>query len=169
MIFSASATHALRAMSSLARGEQSQPVLGRDLAKRIGVPAHYLAKVLATMARTGLLSAVRGARGGYRLARPANRISLIDVVLPFEGQRALPGCLLRPGKPCRDSMACSAHTAWGVMKRTYTDFLEKTTVADIGGGDLAFLAGATRRVRRPTAAVRLGRPAPRKKGPAVRP
>ena len=169
MIFSASATHALRAMSCLAGGQQSQPVLGRDLAKRIGVPAHYLAKVLASMARTGLLSAVRGAKGGYRLARPANRISLIEVVLPFEGQRALPGCLLRPGKPCRDSMACSAHSAWGVMKRTYTDFLEKTTVADISGGDPAFLAEAARGMRRPAAGARQGRSAPRKKRLGKRP
>jgi len=169
MIFSASATHALRAMSSLAGGVPSKPVLGRDLARRIGVPSQYLSKVLATMARSGLLTAVRGAKGGYRLARPANRIALIDVVLPFEGQRALPGCLLRPDRPCRDSLACSAHSAWGDMKRTYTDFLAKTTVADICGCDPAFLAKEAREVRRPAAGSLRGRSTPRRKRLRVRP
>jgi len=157
MIFSASATHALRAMASLAGREPSQPVLGRDLAKRIGLPSHYLAKVLATLARSGLLTASRGAKGGYRLARRPDRIQLFDVVLPFEGQRARPGCLLRPDKPCRDSGACSAHSAWGDMKRTFTDFLEKTTVADIQGGEPGFLTKGSRRVRPPATGARRGR------------
>lgn len=169
MIFSASATHALRAMSSLAGNLPSKPVLGRDLARRIGVPSQYLSKVLATMARSGLLTAVRGAKGGYRLARPANRIALIDVVLPFEGQRALPGCLLQPGKPCRDSLACSAHSAWGSMKRTYTDFLAKTTLADISGGDPSFLAKDAREVRSPAAGARQGRSELRRKRQRVLP
>ena len=157
MIFSSSATHALRAMASLAGGEPSEPVLGRELARRVGLPSHYLSKVLATLARGGLLTASRGAKGGYRLARRPDRIKLIDVVLPFEGQRARPGCLLRPDKPCRDSGACSAHSAWGSMKRTYTTFLEQTTVADIQGGAPDPLAGASRRVSHPAAAARRGR------------
>ncbi len=169
VIFSASATHALRAMASLAKGEPSEPVLGRDLAKRVGLPSHYLSKVLATLARSGLLTASRGAKGGYRLARRPDRIKLIEVVLPFEGQRALPGCLLRPGKACRDSGACSAHSAWGGMKRTYTDFLEKTTVADLRSRDPALPAREARRVRRSAAGAHRGRSTPRRKRPGKRP
>jgi DNA-binding IscR family transcriptional regulator len=73
-------------------------------------------------------------KGGYRLARPANRIRLIEVVEPFEGKRIRPGCLLRPDHACRDSGACSAHRSWGAVKRTYLEFLEKRTVADIQDG-----------------------------------
>ena len=160
MIFSSSATHALRAMASLAGGDLSEPVLGRDLAKRVGLPSHYLSKVLATLARSGLLTASRGAKGGYRLARRPDRIKLIDVVLPFEGQRARPGCLLRPDKPCRDSGACSAHSAWGAMKRTYTTFLEQTTVADIQGGAPELQTKSSRRVSRPAARAHRGRSTP---------
>jgi Rrf2 family protein len=131
MIFSATSVHALRAVAWLAAHEREEAMLGRELAKKVDVPAHYLAKVLAQLARAGVLKASRGVRGGYRLARPARRIKLIDVVLPFEGKRARPGCLLRPERPCRDSGACSAHGAWSGVKRTYSDFLERTTVADI--------------------------------------
>jgi len=134
VVFSASATHALRAMAWLAAHQGEGAMLGRDLAREVDVPADYLSKVLAQLARVGVLTASRGAKGGYRLARPANRIRLIDVVLPFEGKRARPGCLLHPEKPCRASSSCSAHGAWGGVRRTYTEFLEKTTVADIRGG-----------------------------------
>jgi len=134
VILSASATHALRAIAFLAGSPGEEAMLGRDLARKVGIPAHYLSKVLAALARAGVLSASRGAKGGYRLARPASRIKLFEVVEPFEGKRARPGCLLRPGKPCRPSSACSAHQAWSGVKERYVDFLERTTVEDIQGG-----------------------------------
>lgn len=134
MVFSASATHALRAVAWLAANGGGEARLGREVARKVKIPADYLSKVLATLARAGVLSASRGAKGGYRLARPADRIRLIEIVLPFEGKRAKPGCLLRPDRSCRSSSPCSAHGAWSGVKQTYSDFLEKTTVADIQGG-----------------------------------
>lgn len=154
MIFSSTTTHALRALSLLAAREGAGPVQGRDLAAQAGVPADYLAKVLAQLSRAGVLSAVRGAKGGYRLARPAGRIRLAEVVLPLEGKRARPGCLLRPERACRDSGACSAHGSWGAVKEAYTAFLEQTTLADISERH-PDLAAPPPRVR-PAPAVRRG-------------
>ena len=134
VIFSASTTHALRALAWLATHGEGDAILGRDLARHLKIPPDYLSKVLATLARSGVLSARRGARGGYSLARAPERIRLLDVVMPFEGARAKPGCLLRPERPCRDSGACSAHSSWGGVKNAYREFLEKTTLADIRGG-----------------------------------
>lgn len=136
MIFGATATHALRALAHLAAAPGDDAVLGRDLAREVGVPADYLAKVLATLARAGVLTATRGSRGGYRLARPAREIPLVEIVEPFEGQRVRPGCLLRPGEPCRDERTCSAHAEWATVKDAYLGFLESTTLADIQGGAL---------------------------------
>jgi len=129
--FSASTTHALRAMAWLAAHGDGEAVLGRDLARRLRIPPDYLSKVLATLARSGVLTAARGAGGGYRLARTPERIKLVEVVSPFEGKRARSGCLLRPDRPCRDSGACSAHGKWGGVNEAYRKFLEGTTVADI--------------------------------------
>ncbi len=150
MIFGASATYALRALALLA-GEGEEAVLGRDLAKDVDVPSHYMSKILATLARAGVLTASRGSRGGYRLARPAREIRLVEVVEPFEGKRVRPGCLLQPDRPCREDGACSAHTSWAAAKAVYLDFLESTTLADIRGGPAAAkgpAAGARRRRRR---------------------
>jgi Rrf2 family protein len=134
VIFSASATHALRAVATLAANGRDGAMRGRDLARKVKVPAGYLAKVLATLARAGVVTASRGVNGGYRLARRADRIRLMDVIAPFEGHRARPGCLLRPDRPCRDSGPCSAHGAWRDAKATYLEFLEQTTVEDIQSG-----------------------------------
>jgi len=129
--FSASTTHALRATAWLAAHAGEEPVLGRELARKLKISPDYLSKVLATLARSGVLHAVRGARGGYRLARAPERIKLVEVVSPFEGKRARSGCLLHPDRPCRDSGACSAHRSWGGVNQAYRDFLDRTTVADI--------------------------------------
>ena len=131
MNFSASTTHALRATAWLAAHAGEEPVLGRELARKLKISPDYLSKVLATLARSGVLHAVRGARGGYRLARAPERIKLVEVVSPFEGKRARSGCLLHPDRPCRDSGACSAHRSWGGVNQAYRDFLDRTTVADI--------------------------------------
>jgi Rrf2 family protein len=143
VIFGTSATHALRALAHLAAAPAGEAVLGRDLARELGVPAHYLAKVLATLARAGLLAATRGAKGGYRLARPAAEIPLVGIVEPFEGARARPGCLLRPGEPCSDDRTCSAHPEWAKVTTAYLGFLEATTLADIQGGALPGAAAPT--------------------------
>ena len=131
MNFSASTTHALRATAWLAAHAGEEAVLGRELARKLKISPDYLSKVLATLARSGVLHAVRGARGGYRLARAPERIKLVEVVSPFEGKRARSGCLLHPDRPCRDSGACSAHRSWGGVNQAYRDFLDRTTVADI--------------------------------------
>jgi len=132
-MFTATTTHALRALAFLAAQNDGAAVQGKDLARKVKLPAHYLSKVLAVLARAGVVTATRGARGGYRLARRPEKIRLAEIVVPLEGKRARPGCLLRPDKPCSDSVACSAHTAWGTLKSAYATFLDRTTLADIGG------------------------------------
>lgn len=137
MIFGASTTHALRALAYLAAKPDGEASLRRELAREVGVPAPYLAKVLGALARAGVLTAARGVGGGYRLARPADQIALVDVVEPFEGDGVRPGCLLRPGEPCREDGPCSAHAAWAQVKTVYERFLRTTTLADIQGGLVA--------------------------------
>ncbi len=169
MTFSASTTHALRAMAWLAAHAGGEAVMGRDLARRLKLPPDYLSKVLATLARSGVLTATRGAKGGYRLARDPGRIKLVEVVVPFEGKRVWAGCLLRPDRPCRSSAACSAHTSWGGVNEAYRDFLESTTVADIrdAPGGRALVPSALPRASRrqvPASAGPRGRRRPRRAG-----
>jgi Rrf2 family protein len=132
LFLSTTTVHALRAMAMLAGRADGSAVQGRELARALRVPPDYLAKVLGRLARAGVVVATRGAKGGYRLSRPPEKIRLGEVVWPLEGTRARPGCLLRPGRPCRSPGACTAHDAWTGVKAAYEEFLDHTTVADVG-------------------------------------
>lgn len=62
-----------------------QPVSTARLAASFGIPPTYLNKQLQALVRAGILESVAGARGGFRLARPLGKISLLDVVVAIEG------------------------------------------------------------------------------------
>jgi Rrf2 family protein len=131
-MFSTTSEYALRALVHLAREPVGTSVLGQVLAQRAFIPANYLAKILWTLRNAGLLETTRGHGGGYRLAKPAEKITLIEVVRQFEGVRAEPGCLLGEQHECSDKTPCSAHSAWKKIKESYVQFIRSTTIADIG-------------------------------------
>lgn len=133
VILGTSATHAIRALAHLAARGPSAVVPRSELAGSVGVPGPYLAKIMSKLVRAGVASATRGVGGGYRLRRDPADVALGEVVEPFEGRDARPGCLLRPGQPCSEDGTCTAHLAWGAVHAAYAGFLEGTTLADIQG------------------------------------
>lgn len=123
--------YALRALIHLARLPKEGSILGRDLAKQGRIPRDYLVKILVALRNVGMVEAVRGQGGGYRLVKPAKQIPLIDVVEAFEGIRSRPGCLLGENPECSDEHPCSAHAAWKQVLGVYMEFLTTKTIADI--------------------------------------
>ena len=83
---------AVFAITRLAESEPKEPRQGRDLAQELGVPADSLLKVLQQLVRSGLLISSRGRSGGFRLSRPPEAISLLDIVEAVDG--AIEGRLL---------------------------------------------------------------------------
>ena len=77
--------YALQALIHLTRQGGSQPVASHVIAEAEGSPEPFLRKVLERLASTRLLVSLKGATGGYRLARPAGRITLLEVVETVEG------------------------------------------------------------------------------------
>jgi len=125
--------YALRALVCLNRtGGAKQRIQARELAGSVDVPEAYLAKILGALSRAKVVLGTRGVGGGYMLARPASQIKLIQVVELFEGVRTRPLCFFGGDRRCSDDNACTGHTAWKEVWTTYTDFLEHTTLADLG-------------------------------------
>jgi Rrf2 family protein len=90
VLLSRTAQLALAALPLLdPRGPSGPGRLTRDLASEAGLPAPFLAKVLERLAETGILRSRRGRGGGFVLGRPAEEITLADVVLALEGKETL--------------------------------------------------------------------------------
>jgi Rrf2 family protein len=77
---------ALHACAVLAAVPEGKVLPAARLAEVLGVAAPYLAKHLQALSRAGIVESVPGKRGGYRLARPADRTSVLEVVLAVEGE-----------------------------------------------------------------------------------
>jgi Rrf2 family iron-sulfur cluster assembly transcriptional regulator len=71
---------AIEAVLDIAYHSSVSPVQSREITRRQGIPRRYLEQVLQNLVRAGVLTGVRGPRGGYRLARERRRISLADIV-----------------------------------------------------------------------------------------
>lgn len=130
-MLSVTVQYALRALALLAGLPEGQSILGRDLAKQTQIPANYLSKIMWTLGGAGLVEAMRGSGGGYRLRRLPQDIRLSEIVGLFERQRLGRCCLLDIHKECTDEAACSAHKAWQEIGNRMNLFLETTTLADI--------------------------------------
>jgi Rrf2 family protein len=129
-VLSQTAEYALRAVLYMAGRQEATAVPVAEMAGALAVPEKYLARVLAALRKNGTLRSTRGARGGFRLARPAGSVTLLEVVAPFEPVGEARPCLLR-GRACGSGGRCSAHDVWQGVGAGVRGFFERTTVADM--------------------------------------
>lgn len=130
-MISTTTEYALRALVHMARSPRESWILGRDIAEKASVPANYLSKILLTLRNAEIVETTRGHKGGYRLAKPAGEISLIEIAKLFEGIENQPECILGESHECCDEHGCSAHDRWKQVLGTFLDFLKTTTIEDI--------------------------------------
>ncbi len=100
------------------------------LAERAGLEPPTVAKVLKPLAQAGLVQAFRGVAGGYRLARPAADISLVEIVEAMEGPLAMTECSIHEGN-CGIEHSCSARANWRRINDVVSDVLRSVTLADM--------------------------------------
>lgn len=103
--------YAVRAMLALAAHGTSEPLSSRRIAREWRIPQRFLIQVLGRLSDRGLVTAALGRNGGYRLSRPAARISLLDVVTAIEEEPVDRRCVLRGG-PCLPDGSCLVHEAF---------------------------------------------------------
>jgi len=94
VIFSSKAEYGVRLMVELGRQSAAQPTSLKAIAEAERLPLAYLEQVVARLKRAGLVMSARGAHGGYWLARPAEEITMDEVVLALEGAIAPMECFL---------------------------------------------------------------------------
>lgn len=133
MWVSTKAQYGLRALIEIGRiGAQGsgQAVPLKDVAERQGLSQHYLEQIASNLRRAGFIRSVRGAHGGYRLARPAEQISAYDVVTALEGSIAPVACV-EEDHECGGDHVCGTLDLWQRVDKALRDVLGGTTLADL--------------------------------------
>ncbi|MFQ5983940.1 MAG: SUF system Fe-S cluster assembly regulator [Alphaproteobacteria bacterium] len=102
-----------------------------ELALATRVPAPTVSKILKVLAREGLLMSHRGARGGYTLARPAEQISIADIIGPFDGSVALTECIEDAPGDCGLEPSCPVRNHWRKINNAVRGALEELLLADM--------------------------------------
>ncbi len=126
---SSSSSYAVLALSSLS-GAGDDWILARNLAAAIDAPLPYLSKILHGLAGAGIVEAKRGYRGGFRLLREADELTVGEIVIAVEGPAFLEGCLLGKAE-CSDRRACPAHAFWGLERERIRSQLQRMTLAEV--------------------------------------
>jgi Rrf2 family protein len=134
MRISARADYAVRAAVELAAAGGG-PVKGEALATAQGIPPKFLENILGDLRHARLVRSQRGAEGGYWLARPAEEISVADIVRAVEG----PLATVR-GEPPQDvsyaGAAAPLQQVWIAVRHSLRSVVEEVTVADIAANRL---------------------------------
>jgi len=104
--------YGLRAMIFLASTAGTNVVPFREIAKAMHIPEDFLAKILKTLVDGALVRSVRGAHGGYALAKPSSEISFLDIIEAIEGPVQLNVCLSEAKDGCGYTQSCTMHGIW---------------------------------------------------------
>jgi Rrf2 family transcriptional regulator, iron-sulfur cluster assembly transcription factor len=115
MLLSKSCIYALRASVLIASKKNDGFITIRELSDELNISFHFLTKVLQEMTKAELLESYKGPNGGVKLARPANKITFMDVVESIDGDYMINECVLGlPG--CGVMKPCALHDQWSVLK-----------------------------------------------------
>ncbi|MEE8562841.1 MAG: SUF system Fe-S cluster assembly regulator [Alphaproteobacteria bacterium] len=109
-----------------------------ELAVGTGLPVPTVSKVLANLARKGVLKSVRGAKGGYRLGAAPERISVARIIAAIDGPIALTQCVDHTTEDCTVEALCPSRAGWHKINQAVERALAEVTIADLMGTPAMF-------------------------------
>jgi Rrf2 family protein len=131
---SAKADYAIRAAVELAAAGEG-PTKGDQLAQAQQIPSNFLENILADLRNAGIVASRRGADGGYWLARPADEVSLADVIRAVDGPLAnVRG--VRSEQLAYHGTAQGLRDVWVAVRASLRSVLERVTLAEVARGEL---------------------------------
>jgi Rrf2 family transcriptional regulator, iron-sulfur cluster assembly transcription factor len=130
VLFNRECEYAIQAMMYLAQKPRGELSTIKQIAGKIKVPYHFLAKIFQKLTRKGLLRSVKGVSGGFSLARPAEKIVLLDIIQAIDGDDFMKSCVL--GFPvCSDENPCPLHSQWKIYKTQLQDSLSEKHIGEL--------------------------------------
>jgi Rrf2 family protein len=132
---SAKVDYAVRAAIELAAAGRERPTKGDTIARAQEIPLKFLENILGDLRQAGLVASRRGAEGGYWLARPAEEVSVADIIRAVEG----PLASVRGGRPedvDYHGNAAPLQSVWIAVRANLRAVAEQVTLADLVSSEL---------------------------------
>jgi Rrf2 family protein len=138
MRLSKAGEYAIRCMFYLSQQAFGALCSRRVVASEMDIPDQFLGKIAQQLSRAGLIEIVQGAKGGFRLIRSPEQISLLDVIEAVVGPVFLNDCVLRP-QSCHRSPYCTVHAAWQRICEQLKNELRAVRFSDLTHPDASLL------------------------------
>lgn len=130
MKISTKGRYGLRILLDLALHEGSSPRMIRDIAESQQISEKYISRLIIELRKAGMVKSVRGAKGGYKLARTPKYLTVLDIVEVMEGPIAIVDCVAEPNI-CLRLSACATREIWTKLNNEIRESLAKVTLQDI--------------------------------------
>ncbi|MEW6007466.1 MAG: Rrf2 family transcriptional regulator [bacterium] len=140
MRLSTKGRYSVRAMADLAKYGKDRPVTISELAKREELSFAYIEQLFVKLKKAGFLKSVRGAEGGWLLAKPPSLITVGDILRVVEGPLSPVFCVdteKERKKTCPRSKGCLTRPLWEKLRKKMSGVLDKTTLADLAEEKIA--------------------------------
>lgn len=131
MIVSTKGRYALRVMVCLARRGTEEYIPLKEIAGDEEISQKYLESIMTTLSKAGLVDAVHGKGGGYRLNRQPQDYTVGSILKLTEGSLAPVSCTTQGSAACARASCCNALPMWQKLDRLIDEFLESVTIADL--------------------------------------
>lgn len=124
--------YGLKAMFDLAEHYGSEPIPLKTVAERQNISDNYLEQLIAVLRKAGLVKSVRGAQGGYILAREPGNITVGDIIRAMEGPIAPVDCVseVEPTE-CDQAESCITRMVWARVRDSLAEVMDSITLADM--------------------------------------
>ncbi len=132
--------YGIRALIVLANTEDP-PVAANAIGQAMDIPTGFLQQVLRELQQAGLVTSRPGPSGGYALARPAEEVTVLQIVEALEGPLRSAECALRGG-PCHWDDVCALHWVWSSARDALCDELAGATLDQVAADDRALAQGS---------------------------
>lgn len=133
MKISTKGRYGLRAVIDIAIHGENEPVSLSDIAVRQDISISYLEQLIAKLKKAHIVTSVRGARGGYSLAAPVDKISVGDILRALEGDLSPVNCseVTENGTPCKDSGQCITKLVWRRINDSINNAIDDLMLSDL--------------------------------------
>ena len=131
MMISTRGRYALRILVDLAENLDEGYITLKEVAERQEISEKYLESIVKDLVKDGIVEGLRGKGGGYRLARPADEINVLDILKSADGTMAPVACLEDGSEPCSRAAECRTLPLWKGLDKVVSGYLGGFTVQDL--------------------------------------